>query len=114
MFPYCSRWRLFPPATWLPKAIFNRERVIEMRQRGASIWAIAKQLGVERGTVLRTLPERSRTSYGDFETWMPGSRSLLPSPAPGHHLRAALHEGARYTFTWITSGAVIHDLYIAR
>jgi putative DNA-invertase from lambdoid prophage Rac len=38
-----------------PKRIFNRERVIEMRQRGASIRAIAKQLGVGVGTIIRTL-----------------------------------------------------------
>lgn len=38
-----------------PKRIFNRERVIEMRQEGASIRAIAKQLGVGVGTITRTL-----------------------------------------------------------
>ena len=38
-----------------PKKIFNRERVIEMRQRGASIRQIAKQLGVGMGTVARAL-----------------------------------------------------------
>lgn len=45
-----------------PKRIFNRERVVELRQRGASIRAIAKQLGVGVGTVTRTLQERSRMS----------------------------------------------------
>ena len=45
-----------------PKRTFNRERVIELRQRGASIRAIAKQLGVGVGTVTRTLLERSKTS----------------------------------------------------
>jgi DNA invertase Pin-like site-specific DNA recombinase len=38
-----------------PKKIFNRDRVIEMHQAGASIRAIAKQLGVGIGTVARTL-----------------------------------------------------------
>ena len=38
-----------------PKKIFDRERVIELRQRGASIRAIAKRLGVGVGTVTRTL-----------------------------------------------------------
>ena len=38
-----------------PKRIFNREQVIEMRQRGTSIRAIAKQLGVGVGTVGRVL-----------------------------------------------------------
>ena len=42
-----------------PRRIFNRERVIEMRQMGASIRAIAKHLGVGVGTVTRTLQERS-------------------------------------------------------
>jgi putative DNA-invertase from lambdoid prophage Rac len=42
-----------------PKRIFNRERVIELRRRGASIRVIAKQLGVGAGTVTRTLMERS-------------------------------------------------------
>src|ERR1017187_1399225 len=45
-----------------PKRIFNRERVIEMRQEGASIRAIAKQLGVGVGTITRTLRERSKIS----------------------------------------------------
>lgn len=45
-----------------PKRIFNRERVIELRCRGASIRAIAKQLGVGVGTVTRTLLERSGIS----------------------------------------------------
>jgi len=45
-----------------PKRIFNRERVIELRQHGASIRAIAKQLGVGVGTVTRTLLERSKIS----------------------------------------------------
>jgi putative DNA-invertase from lambdoid prophage Rac len=45
-----------------PKRIFNRERVIELRHRGASIRAIAKPLGVGVGTVTRTLRERSRIS----------------------------------------------------
>jgi putative DNA-invertase from lambdoid prophage Rac len=42
-----------------PKRIFNRERVIELRLRGASVRAIAMQLGVGVGTVSRTLRERS-------------------------------------------------------
>jgi len=45
-----------------PKRIFNRDRVIELRQKGASIRAIAKQLGVGAGTVTRTLRERSKIS----------------------------------------------------
>jgi DNA invertase Pin-like site-specific DNA recombinase len=45
-----------------PKRIFNRERVIEIRRQGASIRAIAKQLGVGVGTVTRTLLERSKIS----------------------------------------------------
>ena len=45
-----------------PKRIFNRERVIELRRKGASIRAIAKQLGVGVGTVTRTLLERSKTA----------------------------------------------------
>ena len=45
-----------------PKRIFNRERVMELRQRGASIRSIAKQLGVSVGTVTRTLLERSKMS----------------------------------------------------
>jgi putative DNA-invertase from lambdoid prophage Rac len=47
-----------------PKRIFNRERVIELRDRGASIRTIAKQLGVGVGTVVRTLvakPQKYRT-----------------------------------------------------
>jgi len=43
-----------------PKRIFNRDRVVEMHRQGASIRAIAKQLGVEVGTVTRTLLERSK------------------------------------------------------
>jgi putative DNA-invertase from lambdoid prophage Rac len=42
-----------------PKKIFNRERVIELRRKGASIRQIAKQLGVGVGTITRTLVERS-------------------------------------------------------
>jgi DNA invertase Pin-like site-specific DNA recombinase len=45
-----------------PKRIFNRERVIELRRQGASMRAIAKQLGVGVGTVTRTLRERSKIS----------------------------------------------------
>jgi len=45
-----------------PKRIFNWERVIGLRQRGASIRAIAEQLGVGVGTVTRTLLERSKTA----------------------------------------------------
>jgi DNA invertase Pin-like site-specific DNA recombinase len=45
-----------------PKRIFNRERAIELRQRGASIRAIAKQLAVGVGTVTRTLLENSKGS----------------------------------------------------
>ena len=41
-----------------PKRIFSRERVIELRRKGISIRAIAKQLGVGVGTVTRTLPGR--------------------------------------------------------
>ena len=43
-----------------PKRIFNRERVIELRRKGASIRAIAKTLGVGVGTVTRTLLEHSK------------------------------------------------------
>jgi DNA invertase Pin-like site-specific DNA recombinase len=43
-----------------PKRIFSRERVVEMRQRGASIRQIAKHLGLGVGTVTRTLLERSK------------------------------------------------------
>ena len=43
-----------------PKRIFNRDRVVEMHRQGASIRAIAKQLGVGVGTVTRTLLERSK------------------------------------------------------
>jgi DNA invertase Pin-like site-specific DNA recombinase len=39
-----------------PRRIFNRERVIEMRQSGATIRQIAKKLGVGLGTVTRLLP----------------------------------------------------------
>jgi DNA invertase Pin-like site-specific DNA recombinase len=42
-----------------PKRIFNRERVVEMRRRGASIRQIAKSLGVGVGTVTRSLSERT-------------------------------------------------------
>lgn len=45
-----------------PRRIFNRERVIEMRRQGASIRAIARQLGVGVGTVTRILQERSKIS----------------------------------------------------
>jgi len=38
-----------------PKRIFNRERVMELRQKAASIRAIARQLGVGVGTVSRIL-----------------------------------------------------------
>lgn len=38
-----------------PKRIFNRESVIEMRRKGASIRQIAKQLGVGAGTVMRAV-----------------------------------------------------------
>jgi transposase len=45
-----------------PKRIFNRERVIELRQRGTSIRVIAKQLGVGVGTVARILQPRAKIS----------------------------------------------------
>jgi len=45
-----------------PKRIFSRERAIELRRTGASIRAIAKQLGVGVGTVTRTLLERAKIS----------------------------------------------------
>jgi DNA invertase Pin-like site-specific DNA recombinase len=45
-----------------PKRIFNRERVIEMRNAGESIRTIAKHLGVGVGTVTRTLLERTLVS----------------------------------------------------
>ena len=45
-----------------PKRIFNQERVMELRQRGASIRAIASQLSVGVGTVTRTLLEPSKIS----------------------------------------------------
>ena len=38
-----------------PKKIFNRDKVMEMRQRGASIRQTAKQLGVGVGTISRVL-----------------------------------------------------------
>src|SRR5262249_50272216 len=38
-----------------PRRIFNHDRVIEMHNAGATIRAIAKQLGVGVGTVARTL-----------------------------------------------------------
>ena len=49
-------------AIGLPKRIFNRERVIELRRIGASIRAIAKTLGVGVGTVAGTLLERAKIS----------------------------------------------------
>ena len=42
-----------------PRRIFNREHVIELRRKGASIRQIGKQLGVGVGTVTRALLERS-------------------------------------------------------
>src|SRR5262249_7585364 len=42
-----------------PKRIFNRDRVIELRRKGTSIRAIAKQLGVGVGTITRMLTEHS-------------------------------------------------------
>jgi len=54
-----------------PKRIFNREQVIELRQRGISIRAIAKELGVGMGTVTRTLLERSKISSRRFGTSAP-------------------------------------------
>jgi len=54
-----------------PRRIFNRERVIELRWKGASIRAIAKQLGVGVGTVTRTLQERSKISSRGFGTSVP-------------------------------------------
>jgi DNA invertase Pin-like site-specific DNA recombinase len=42
-----------------PKRIFNRERVIDMRQGGASIRQIAKQLGVGVATVVRVIRDPS-------------------------------------------------------
>jgi putative DNA-invertase from lambdoid prophage Rac len=51
-----------------PKRIFNRECVIELRGKGASIRAIAKQLGVGLGTVTRTLLERTYISPQGFGT----------------------------------------------
>jgi putative DNA-invertase from lambdoid prophage Rac len=54
-----------------PKRIFNRELVIELRQRGASIRAIAKQLGVGVGTVTRTMLERSKISSQGVGTGEP-------------------------------------------
>ena len=50
-----------------PKRIFNRERVIELRRKGASIRAIAKTLGVGVGTVTKILLERSKIRSGDLE-----------------------------------------------
>ena len=41
-----------------PKRIFNREKGVEMRQRGNSIWQIAKQLVISVGTVTRVLSGR--------------------------------------------------------
>jgi DNA invertase Pin-like site-specific DNA recombinase len=54
-----------------PRRIFNREHVIELRRKGASIRAIAKQLGVGVGTVTRTLLERSNISSSGFGTGVP-------------------------------------------
>jgi putative DNA-invertase from lambdoid prophage Rac len=44
-----------------PKRIFNRDRVIELRRKGASIRAIARHLGIGLGTVSRTLLSQSTT-----------------------------------------------------
>jgi putative DNA-invertase from lambdoid prophage Rac len=54
-----------------PRRIFNRDHVIELRRKGASIRAIAKQLGVGVGTVTRTLLERSNISSSGFGTGVP-------------------------------------------
>jgi DNA invertase Pin-like site-specific DNA recombinase len=43
-----------------PRRIFNRDRVIEMHEAGATIRTIAKQLGLGLGTVARTLQCRSQ------------------------------------------------------
>ena len=45
-----------------PKRIFIREKVIELRRKGASSRTIAKQLGAGVGTVSRTFLERSKIS----------------------------------------------------
>jgi DNA invertase Pin-like site-specific DNA recombinase len=45
-----------------PKKIFNRDRVIELHQAGASFRTIAKQLGLGLGTVARTLQRRATIS----------------------------------------------------
>ncbi len=42
-----------------PKRIFNRERVIELRQRGAGIRAIAKRVGVGMGTITPIQKQKS-------------------------------------------------------
>ena len=38
-----------------PKKIFDREEVVRLRQRGMSVRAIAQQLGIGSGTVVRAL-----------------------------------------------------------
>jgi DNA invertase Pin-like site-specific DNA recombinase len=45
-----------------PKAIFNRERVIEMRKHGKSIRQIAMELGVSLGSVTRALQAHAVTN----------------------------------------------------
>ena len=76
-----------------PKRIFNWECVIELRQRGASIRAIAKQLGVGVGTVTRMLLERSKISSRKLETRAGVNMSVYPGSEPGLNFPAAPRTG---------------------
>ena len=38
-----------------PKAVFDRQRALELRQQGLSLPRIARELGVGLGTIARTL-----------------------------------------------------------
>jgi len=44
-----------------PRKIFDREKVVRLRQDGLSLRRIAKRMGIGLGTVSRTLQERSKS-----------------------------------------------------
>jgi DNA invertase Pin-like site-specific DNA recombinase len=61
-----------------PKKVFDREEVVRLRRRGMSVRAIAQQLGIGSGTVVRAL--RTFVSQTDPLPLPPVHRPVLVIP----------------------------------
>jgi DNA invertase Pin-like site-specific DNA recombinase len=57
-----------------PKRVFDHEEVVRLRQRGMSVRAIAQQLGIGSGTVMRAL----KTFAGQAEAPIPSPKVRAP------------------------------------